>query len=317
VKFLLASQEPDSDTFAGVYVETIVSSASCMQGKSTCMLHQPQYLNMGIYSVTSQPFNLQVEFKRNMLTDTIGYSLFFKFIETYAPAGFKGIGSDDPLMVEIEKMTEKNNQFFYVGDVVQMKIFHTSKRSTQLMGIEPADISPYHFFEATHPDDLNRHSLGRAEIFKLAHDLFLAEKGSVLLSTNFKIRNAAGGYSNLLMQLYLFYNTIPYKSVFVIKVHTNIDWCKKMKYGFHYYLGNNLSCFRYPDEELLKMSVPFSDREFEIIRLISSGMGSEQIAEKLFLSVHTVNTHRKNILSRAGKENMSELIHDLILRGVL
>ena len=61
----------------------------------------------------------------------------------------------------------------------------------------------------------------------------------------------------------------------------------------------------------------FSDREFEIIKMIKSGFDSEQIAEKLFLSKHTVNTHRKNILNKTGKAHISELIYDLTERGLL
>ena len=61
----------------------------------------------------------------------------------------------------------------------------------------------------------------------------------------------------------------------------------------------------------------FSSREFEIIRLIEAGLSSEQIAEKLFLSHYTVNTHRRNILTKTGKKNISDLIYELKERGVL
>jgi DNA-binding CsgD family transcriptional regulator len=61
----------------------------------------------------------------------------------------------------------------------------------------------------------------------------------------------------------------------------------------------------------------FTKREFEIIKLIGSGLSSEEIADKIFLSVHTVNTHRRNILEKSGKETISELIYDLMERGVL
>jgi DNA-binding NarL/FixJ family response regulator len=43
-----------------------------------------------------------------------------------------------------------------------------------------------------------------------------------------------------------------------------------------------------------------SSRETEIIRLIASGMTNKEIAEKLFLSIHTVKTHRKNIIKKIG-----------------
>ena len=78
-----------------------------------------------------------------------------------------------------------------------------------------------------------------------------------------------------------------------------------------------MSLFRYPDDEMLMEGNVFSDREVEIIRLIESGLSSEEIAEKLFLSVHTVNTHRRNMLDKSGKASMSDLIYYLKERGVL
>ena len=87
--------------------------------------------------------------------------------------------------------------------------------------------------------------------------------------------------------------------------------------GFHYYYGDDISFFRYPDEELLMTGNIFSEREFEIIKLVQEGFDSGQIAEKLFLSRHTVNTHRKNILEKTGKAHISDLIYSLKEQGLL
>jgi len=43
-----------------------------------------------------------------------------------------------------------------------------------------------------------------------------------------------------------------------------------------------------------------SSRETELVHLIAEGMTNKEIAEKLFLSVHTVKTHRKNIIKKLG-----------------
>jgi DNA-binding CsgD family transcriptional regulator len=252
-----------------------------------------------------------------MTTDYHDYSLFFKFIEAYSPAGFYGIDPNDPLLEELERMMELNNQFIYVADLIQLKIHFTSRGSKAILGIPPEELSFYHFMEAIHPLDIQRLNLGRTKILRLAQDIFIAEKGYSLISTNYKFRTPSGEYSDFLVQCYLFYTKIPYKTVFFLKIHTNIDWHKKIKYGYHYYTGTDFSYFRYPDEELLQMGNIFSLREFEIIRLIGSGLSSDEIAEKLFLSVHTVNTHRRNILEKSGKENISELIYELIERGLL
>ncbi len=54
--------------------------------------------------------------------------------------------------------------------------------------------------------------------------------------------------------------------------------------------------------------VILSDRENEIITLIAEGLTNIQIAEQLFLSNHTVNTHRKNIMSKLGVKNTAGIV---------
>jgi DNA-binding CsgD family transcriptional regulator len=255
-----------------------------------------------------------------MSKDSLDYKLFFEFIKTFTPVGFKGIDRQDPLILALEEMMKYNNQFLCVFDMINMRIEFTSQGSLQLLAIKPDDLTPYHFKEATHPEDLNRNELGLAKLFKLGHELFVSKKGEILISTNFRFRNITGNYTNQLVQCYLFYTAIPKDAVYLININTDISWCKwckKTRSGFHYYLGNDLSYFRYPDEELLMTGNIFSDREFEIIKLVHEGLDSEQIAEKLFLSKHTVNTHRKNILEKTGKAHISDLIYYLQERGQL
>ena len=46
--------------------------------------------------------------------------------------------------------------------------------------------------------------------------------------------------------------------------------------------------------------VSLTKREKEILTLVALGENSPKIAEKLFLSIETVNTHRKNIRQKLG-----------------
>lgn len=57
----------------------------------------------------------------------------------------------------------------------------------------------------------------------------------------------------------------------------------------------------------------FSMRELEIIKLVSEGKESKEIADLLFLSGHTIDTHRKNILKKSGIKDFSSLIYILRL----
>ena len=54
--------------------------------------------------------------------------------------------------------------------------------------------------------------------------------------------------------------------------------------------------------------VLLSERENEIITLIAEGLTNSQIADQLFLSTHTINTHRKNIMSKLGVKNTAGIV---------
>lgn len=55
-------------------------------------------------------------------------------------------------------------------------------------------------------------------------------------------------------------------------------------------------------------STLLSRREQEVLKLIAEGKKSAEIAEALFISINTVDTHRKNILAKCEVRNTAELI---------
>jgi len=52
----------------------------------------------------------------------------------------------------------------------------------------------------------------------------------------------------------------------------------------------------------------FSKREIEILKLLNDELTSQEIADKLVISFHTVESHRKNMLMKAGVKNTAGLI---------
>jgi len=54
-----------------------------------------------------------------------------------------------------------------------------------------------------------------------------------------------------------------------------------------------------------------TDREQEIIKLLAQNKTSREIADILYLSKHTIDTHRRNILKKTNKESTSMLIASL------
>lgn len=51
-----------------------------------------------------------------------------------------------------------------------------------------------------------------------------------------------------------------------------------------------------------------TERESEVVRLMAEGLSAQQIADQLFLSVHTIYTHRKNIMKKLKVSTAAEVI---------
>jgi DNA-binding NarL/FixJ family response regulator len=60
-----------------------------------------------------------------------------------------------------------------------------------------------------------------------------------------------------------------------------------------------------------------SEREIEIIKHIALGLSNKQIAEKLFLSFHTVHTHRKNVMQKLRVNNTAGVVMFAVKNNLL
>jgi DNA-binding CsgD family transcriptional regulator len=247
----------------------------------------------------------------------MNYSIYFEFIAKYLYDGFHHIERSDPFIAEMEELLKPGRQFFFVGDLIQLKIIFTSAGSRELFGIEPERVDPGTFYTRTHPEIMKRHNIARTKLFNLGQELFISTQPYTILSTNLRFLDAFEKYSEFLVQCYLFYSEIPSRTVYLLQVVTDIEAINPIKYGYHFYQGTDKSFFRYPDAKLLQEGNVFSKREYEIINLLAEGKNSRQISEKLFLSIHTVNTHRRNLLRKSGKLNTNEMILGLKERGVI
>ena len=63
--------------------------------------------------------------------------------------------------------------------------------------------------------------------------------------------------------------------------------------------------------------VVLTRREKEVLELIATGMTNSEIAVKLFISVTTVDTHRKNLLAKFEARNIAALIKIAVSKGMI
>jgi two-component system response regulator NreC len=60
-----------------------------------------------------------------------------------------------------------------------------------------------------------------------------------------------------------------------------------------------------------------TERELEVLRLIARGLTNREIAERLFLSVRTVEGHRARIQRKLGRSRRSDLVDYVLERGLV
>jgi DNA-binding NarL/FixJ family response regulator len=77
-------------------------------------------------------------------------------------------------------------------------------------------------------------------------------------------------------------------------------------------------------EDLLKGKLPVNSdiplltrREVEVLKLIADGLTNQEIAEKLFISSWTVDSHRKNLLLKFNAKNTAILVKTAVTSGII
>ena len=71
------------------------------------------------------------------------------------------------------------------------------------------------------------------------------------------------------------------------------------------------------EERARREGDPLSEREHEILRLLALGHTNQEIAETLFLSVRTVETHRAHIMQKLRISTRAELVRYALEQGLL
>ena len=93
------------------------------------------------------------------------------------------------------------------------------------------------------------------------------------------------------------------------------------------YIQKLLAAFPMQETEEVKASTfqgdqsnliePLSDREIEVLRLVAKGLTNKVIAERLYLSIHTIKTHTRNIYGKLGVNNRTQAVNKARTLGII
>jgi len=87
------------------------------------------------------------------------------------------------------------------------------------------------------------------------------------------------------------------------------------------YFGKDIASLIYDlyvaKKKTMKVTSEFTPREKEILLLCCEGLVYKEIAERLGITFHTVNTHKKNIFQKLGINNTMEMVQYALKTGII
>lgn len=205
----------------------------------------------------------------------------------------------------------------FIFNIFQGEFVYVSENIRAVLGYEPEEMTIQMYLENVHPDDKNyllNYELKSIQFFQaLPFDKIDKYKAQY----DFRVKAKDNTYVRLLQQVVQidYDETNFYRS---LGIHTDITHIKKdgtpclsiigLDGEPSYYNIQNIDVFT-------KSYDLFTKREREILKCIVESKCSKTIAQELHISLHTVKTHRKNILQKANCKSPVDLVTKVISEG--
>ena len=208
--------------------------------------------------------------------------------------------------------------YYYIFDLQNASIQFVSPGITEVLGYSPEQFTPEFLFQIIHPDDAPAFiNFGKKSV-EFFNSIAPEDIFSYKVRFDFRIRKNKGDYIRVLQQVVTLQTTETGGINRTLGIHTDISHIKTEgnpvlsfvgMEGRPSYLNVELSTAFSPTTELL------TRREKEVLYYIVHGRHSNEIAEILFLSKHTVLNHRRNIMVKTQTTSTAELIVKAVKGG--
>lgn len=211
----------------------------------------------------------------------------------------------------LQKLAETSNSLVTVFDLFQKRhVFH-STHSESFMGYSKTEFEEggeYFLDSKTHPEDYATLLKNGITLFKVLTVLPLEMKLNCKLINEFRIRNPYGQYTRVIEQqqaLELDNQGNVWLAMSILDISPNQNIHDKLKAQIiNFKTGEFVPLL----ESKGDTDISLTKREIEILKHIREGKLSKEISDQLFISVHTVNTHRQKVLEKLNAGNSIEAI---------
>ena len=219
----------------------------------------------------------------------------------------------------INKLQVFSNQAVRILDNAKLRYLYVSESILELTGFTKEEVMEgglWFTYRQVHPMDMLKFARVVMKVKSAWGKLTLEEKMTARFSFDARIRCKDGRYKQILQNSHALSVSPKGKPYVLLFASTDITSYKKteaMNYSFEVMREGRFVTLL--EGSMHPETMPLSARELEVLRLTSEGHPEKVISDKLFLSVETVKTHRRNMLQKTEAKNSNELVRIGIANG--
>lgn len=214
----------------------------------------------------------------------------------------------------LERLDVTGTSCISIFDLCRKQHIYLSKGYSTILGLDSETISKHPEKADTdsllHPEDAIQMTIAGMHFLRIAFQLPVSEIKHAKLIAEYRILNKKNEYIRVIEQfqaIELDKRGNPWLALCFMDISPNQETdapfrCKAINHATNEIWDWKTKPDSNANPELL------TRRESEILGLVAEGMMSKEIASKLFISIHTVNTHRQRILEKLGADNSQEAI---------
>jgi DNA-binding CsgD family transcriptional regulator len=218
-------------------------------------------------------------------------------------------------IIEMDDYLPYSSTFFCITNTQDLTFEFISKNMTASIGLDKDTLlneGMRNFWNRIHPEDIELwlKALNDLMVFTL-EEIPIKKRKRMSYTWNYRLKNASGTYVNIVQ------NTTPLefdadmKPIIGLAHYTVLNSKIKMPITATAKLLNDnneyeTKYFNNFSQKLLTNGL--TNRERDVIRLLTINKSSKEIAESLNISSNTVDTHRRNILKKLNISSTGELI---------
>ncbi|MDH5604925.1 MAG: helix-turn-helix transcriptional regulator [Cyclobacteriaceae bacterium] len=223
---------------------------------------------------------------------------------------------------DLDKILPPSSTFFCVTNTAHQSFEFVSKNFEYITGLSKEEMyngGMAYWWSRFHQDEIQTwlRILKELMIFTMG-EVEMEKRKRLSYVWNFRVKANNGNYLNIVQHTSPLYFDDQGKPIIGLAHFSvfGIGEAVPLKATTRYLNDNNIYETIYHQNFSQKLiSDNLSNRERDILRLLVLGKSTEFIADRLNLSLHTVYTHRKNILAKSNCHTTNELVANFIQEG--